>query len=296
MAKKRRSSFLLIAAIVTLVIVLLVTMIFAACDARLKTTEYEIRDARIKGEARLVFLSDLHRSRYGEDQKDLLAAVDAANPDAVFLGGDIFDEHGDYEIACILLEGLTAKYPCYFVSGNHEYGFTSKEQFDELHAILRDTGVVELSGEKRTLTFGDCTFDLYGIDNEMRYITYRAYDPFCAEDRNFYADLEKLSEEVDPNRFSLLLCHAPLPEELAKTSFDLVLSGHTHGGQWRFPPFVNGVYAPGQGLFPRCAYGRYALSDQTTLIVGSGLCTTYTLPRVFNRPEILLIKLSCTEE
>ena len=291
MAKKRKHSFLLIAAIVTAVIALLVTLVFVACSSRLKVTEYEICDARIQDEVRLVFLSDLHRSRYGEDEAELIAAVENLEPDAVLLGGDIFDEADDFEIAQELLLTLGEKYPCYFVSGNHEYGTTTNEQIEHFRSILKDAGIDCLSREKRSLTVKDTTVDIYGIDNEMRYIVYRENDPIGSGDRSFYRDLEELGQNVDPSRFSLLLCHAPEAEKFAETSFDLILSGHTHGGQWRFPPLINGVYAPGQGLFPDYAYGRYTLSDKTTLIVGSGLCTSYDVPRVFNRPEIVLVTL-----
>ena len=76
-----------------------------------------------------------------------------------------------------------------------------------------------------------------------------------------------------------------------KYGFDLVLCGHAHGGQWRIPFILNGVYAPNQGIFPQYAGGRYE-KDGTVMIVSRGLAreTTY-VPRIFNRPELVIIDL-----
>lgn len=73
--------------------------------------------------------------------------------------------------------------------------------------------------------------------------------------------------------------------------FDLVLSGHAHGGQWRLPGLLNGLYAPDQGIFPKYAGGRYTVG-QTTLIVSRGLAReTTVIPRIFNRPELVIVDL-----
>lgn len=58
-------------------------------------------------------------------------------------------------------------------------------------------------------------------------------------------------------------------EDYAGRGFELVLAGHAHGGQWRLPGLLNGLFAPDQGLFPTYAGGRYALGD-TTLLVSRG--------------------------
>ena len=76
-----------------------------------------------------------------------------------------------------------------------------------------------------------------------------------------------------------------------KYPFDLILSGHAHGGQWRIPGILNGLYAPDQGLFPAYAGGRYEMNG-ATFIVSRGLARESTLaPRVFNRPELIVIDL-----
>ncbi len=89
----------------------------------------------------------------------------------------------------------------------------------------------------------------------------------------------------------MLLAHRPeLAEKYAAAgAFDLVVAGHAHGGQVRIPGLVNGLLAPHQGWFPRYAGGLYTL-DGMTMIVSRGLAREFTLlPRVFNRPEVVLV-------
>ena len=88
--------------------------------------------------------------------------------------------------------------------------------------------------------------------------------------------------------FKLLLCHHPEYYEryIKPLSIDLTLSGHAHGGQWRF--FGHGVYSPGQGIFPKYTCGAY---DGSRLIVGRGLGNTVVVPRIFNPPELVVLHI-----
>ena len=91
----------------------------------------------------------------------------------------------------------------------------------------------------------------------------------------------------------MLMAHRPeLTNQYATAGFDLVVSGHAHGGQVRIPLLVNGLCAPNQGWFPEYAGGEYKV-DGTTLIVSRGLSTQRQMyiPRIFNRPELVLITI-----
>ena len=79
----------------------------------------------------------------------------------------------------------------------------------------------------------------------------------------------------------------------SKFPIDLVFSGHAHGGQVRIP-FVGGLVAPNQGLFPEYTSGKHVV-DQTTMIVNRGLGNSIIPIRVFNRPEIVVVTLKRTE-
>ena len=97
------------------------------------------------------------------------------------------------------------------------------------------------------------------------------------------------------SRYTVLLSHRPERTECYRDSgFDLVVSGHAHGGQVRLPGMINGLFAPHQGAFPDYAGGLYALGS-TTLVVSRGLCRNL-LPRVFNPPELVALDLLPAED
>ena len=104
--------------------------------------------------------------------------------------------------------------------------------------------------------------------------------------------LEQLEKNRDKAAYSILLSHRPeYYETYKKYGYDLVLSGHAHGGQWRIPGILNGLYAPHQGLFPDYAGGAYDYPGGT-LVVSRGLDRWgIKLPRIFNRPELVIIEV-----
>lgn len=105
--------------------------------------------------------------------------------------------------------------------------------------------------------------------------------------------LQRASSDIDPRAFTVLLAHRPerIDKYAATGDFDLVVSGHAHGGQVRIPGLINGLFAPNQGFFPKYAGGQYEV-DGTTLVVSRGLARESTrIPRVFNRPELVLVEI-----
>ena len=72
-------------------------------------------------------------------------------------------------------------------------------------------------------------------------------------------------------------------------SIDLVLSGHAHGGQFRLP-FIGGLIAPGQGIFPKYDAGAYS-EKRTTMIVSRGIGNSIIPVRFNNRPEVVIVHL-----
>ncbi len=90
----------------------------------------------------------------------------------------------------------------------------------------------------------------------------------------------------------MLLVHRPENyADYRKYAFDLVLCGHAHGGQWRIPGILNGLYAPSQGLFPKYAGGYYN-EESVPMIVSRGLARESTIvPRFYNPPELVIVDL-----
>ncbi|MGX8705934.1 MAG: metallophosphoesterase, partial [bacterium] len=123
-------------------------------------------------------------------------------------------------------------------------------------------------------------FTLCGVDDP------RAW----SNDAAIYA--ARLRELPAAESYAVLLAHRPEYAELyAECGFDLVLSGHAHGGQWRVPGLLNGLFAPNQGLFPKYTGGVYQIDD-TTMVVSRGLARESTrVPRFYNRPELVIVEL-----
>jgi len=124
-------------------------------------------------------------------------------------------------------------------------------------------------------------------------IAINAHFPALAKMENVIGNvLTGLLQDEPKEQFTLLLSHRPERiEDYLGYPFDLILSGHAHGGQWRLPGIVNGLYAPNQGLFPKYAGGRYDFED-TAFLVSRGLARESTkIPRVFNRPELVVVDL-----
>ena len=101
--------------------------------------------------------------------------------------------------------------------------------------------------------------------------------------------MRKASEN---GNYTILLSHRPEFFELyAAQGFDLALCGHAHGGQFRIPGILNGLYAPNQGFFPKYAGGEYH-KKRTVMIVSRGLARESTrVPRFYNRPELVIIDI-----
>lgn len=247
-----------------------VFFILSAISFPLRTVRYTLVSRKVSKKVRIVQISDLHSCSYGKDMKNLINAVDAAEPDIIVLTGDIFDNRTDNKNSDTLLKAIAQKYPCYYVSGNHEYW---GNMWDTLSRRAESLGVTVLQGEN---------VDIDGIT-------------ICGASAKSDIDdsVKVCADNADADSFNVLLAHFPEKIDFYRSfgKFDLVLSGHAHGGQWRLPPFINGLYAPGQGLFPKYAGGRYDFDD-TTFIVSRGLSRTMEhFPRIFNNPELVVIDI-----
>ncbi len=254
-----------------------------ACDMRLKVVTYQIETTKTNTNIRLVLLTDLHSERYGQNQSKLLEEIEKANPDIILLGGDLFDDKREYTNAEILLQNLSSHYVCFYVPGNHEYW---SNDIDTMLSIVSSYDIPILNGSNRIVICNGQAINICGLDDPDS-ISY------VSDSVPILTQLNNLKDTTSEDIFSVLLSHRPeLAEQYQRFNFDLVLSGHAHGGQWRIPGIINGLYAPNQGLFPKYAGGRYDFEDQT-LIVSRGLSrVTTAVPRIFNRPELIIIEIT----
>ena len=109
----------------------------------IKTQVYPITVSVITKPVRIVLIADLHSAQYGDKQKQLLDLVCDAKPDLVCYAGDIFDKKRSEQNSTILLEALASAYPCFYVTGNHEY---KRGQADDLKDLVLSLGVNVLEG------------------------------------------------------------------------------------------------------------------------------------------------------
>lgn len=261
------------------VLAILVILTLIALDERLILRTYTVASPKLTAEVRLAVVTDFHSS---DNADDVVAMVASCAPDAVLLVGDMFDDdtkNRPTERTLSLMRQLSAQYPCYYVSGNHE-AWTG--EMDALYQQTEEAGVTVLRMSSGVLTVRGQRIALCGIPDPYEMVFSGAPD---TEEQ-----LRQALEDVDLADFTVLLAHRPeLLTKYAQFPLDLVVSGHAHGGQVRIPGVLNGLYAPNQGWFPKLAGGAYT-QDGTTLIVSRGLAVRTWLPRIFNRPEVVLVR------
>lgn len=265
---------------------LLVLAAFLALREPLTRVSYTIHSKKIKNRHRFVLITDLHSTRYGKNGEKLLAVIRHEKPEALLFAGDIVDDRKPHDEVYALLRTMAKEFPCYYATGNHEY---YKKDADIIKRDLRAIGFHVLEGMGEVFSATDDTIFIAGVDDPERYNkTPNHHDRTI--DAEWTKQMQDAKKSCPDEGFSILLSHRPeLVSYYQKSGFDLVLSGHAHGGQARIPFLLNGLYAPHQGLFPPYAGGRYFL-DQTTLIVSRGLCKN-KLPRIFNPPEYIILEI-----
>lgn len=231
---------------------------------------------------RIAHVSDLHNTEMGKDNKKLITMLRESKPDIICITGDIIDSrHTDIEIALQFVKAAMEIAPCYYVTGNHE---ARVSEYDELKTGMEAVGVVILEDEKTEVGLVNSAITLIGVNDPSYQTDYLFGDAETVM-------REKLSElHSDEDGFTVLLSHRPeLFEVYASSGVDIVLSGHAHGGQFRLP-FVGGLVAPNQGLFPKYDAGLYT-KENTNMIVSKGIGNSILPFRFNNRPEVIIIDL-----
>lgn len=232
---------------------------------------------------RAVLMTDLHNSQYGERQERLIHKIKSAKPDVILLGGDISDEKSMYKSTLILIEALAKDYPCYYVTGNHE-----QWMFDKTYYLkeLQKLGVILMDDRVESIEVNGQVIEVTGLRDPERQYGARNRDILI----NKLTDLE---DYRDRDKYQILLSHRPEHIEMYKSyGYDLILSGHAHGGQVRVPYLINGLYAPNQGFMPKYAGGHYSFEPGLDFIVSRGLSFKATLPRIMNPPEVIVIDIN----
>ena len=230
------------------------------------TTEYTFRAGKIDRPLRLAVASDLHSDTF-DDVLDEFSRCDA-----VLVPGDLVDRHRrNNDNALRFLEIVPEIAPVFYSIGNHERKFKR-----------RDTYQQKVKESRVTLLDNQST-DFHGV--QIGGLSSAWKEP----DRDFLDRFEQAEG------YKLLLCHHPevYRDYVAGRRIDLTLCGHAHGGQIQF--FGRGLYAPGQGLFPKLTHG---LHDGGKMLISRGMTNGAKprVPRINNPCELIILNLERTEE
>lgn len=273
--------------VLTVVAFLLIALVFWTIwgNTALQLNTYAVSSDRLPkafNGYRIAHVSDLHNTEMGDDNKNLLAMLQDAEPDIIAITGDLIDSRNtDIEIAIQFVEEAVKIAPCYYVTGNHE---ARVSEYDDLKNGLTELGIIILEDERIDLEQNGEKITLIGINDP----SFKSDYLFGDSETVVETHLQELMNESDS--FTLLLSHRPeLFEIYVNNEVDLVLSGHAHGGQFRLP-FVGGLVAPNQGLFPKYDAGLYT-EENTNMIVSRGIGNSILPFRFNNRPEVILIEL-----
>ncbi len=230
---------------------------------------------------RIAHVSDLHNTEFGDNNEKIITILSNAKPDIIAITGDIVDSNRtDVDTALNFARQAAEIAPCYFVAGNQETSISDSE-YSRLKDGLTQIGVTILKDSKVTIERGEEKISIIGVED---------FFVQNAGEFTLSIDADKLCELNSDEQFSILLSHRPdYFDDYVKSGCDLVLTGHTHGGQFRLP-YIGGLYVPSQGFFPEYDAGMFS-QDGTDMIVSRGLGNSRFPFRFNNRPEVIIIEL-----
>ena len=286
--KKKRTKIITLS-VIGIALVLLIIWI-AWGNKALELNSYTISSDKLP-EAFNGFLiaqvSDLHNAEMGKDNEKLISMLKDAAPDIIVITGDMIDSRNTkVDVALDFAEQAVKIAPCYYVTGNHE---ARVDEYSDLKDGLIELGVTVLEDAKTEMVCSGESIVLVGVTDPSFETDYL----FGDDETVLNSKLNELISEEDG--YVILLSHRPeLFDTYVENKVDLIFSGHAHGGQFRIP-FIGGVVAPNQGLFPKFDAGIYT-EGNTNMVVSRGVGNSIIPFRVNNRPEVILIELTTQGE
>ena len=265
----------------------LVTGFFYYENNGISTTNYEV-DCGIGKDINVVHLSDLHGKEFGKNNEKLKRLILKEKPDLVVATGDMIDSSlKNMEGVIDFLSDLSKSVKVVYISGNNEQRCKKAEYIFE---SLKSKGVIVLKNEIITLSLNGVKVNILGMfekpKGDLHSSIKKINGSYAYEDsRKLFKRLENLEG------LKIILSHYPelFEVEYSKYDFHIMFSGHAHGGQFRIPIVKRGLIAPGQGFFPKYTEGMHG--NKNKLIISRGLGNSTKIKRLFNRPEIVKVKI-----
>ncbi len=268
--------------VVTLFVVFAIVTVWGNITLSVEKIDIETDKLNIENGYKIAHISDYHNTKNKFLNDAVILSLKEEQPNIIVLTGDLVDcRKTDIEKGIDFVSEIIEIAPVYYVTGNHECNISidSQSAFDNMNSNLKTLGVEVLRGDSSVVTLPNKErINVFGID-----------DPYfhCGNAGQVAQATEKLcsSLEVNSKDFNILLAHHPEQLEIySKYKFDLVYSGHAHGGQGRL--FGVGLIAPDQGFFPKYTSGLYE-EDETNLIVSRGIGNSIAPVRIFDRPHLI---------
>ncbi len=272
---------------VTGVVLIALLILWAAWgNLTVGTTRYKLSDEKIPSSFnnfKIAQISDLHNAEFGKDNAALIDILSAEKPDLIAITGDLADSnHTDLEAAFTFIEQAVKIAPSFYVTGNHDA--LLRDKFLLLESKLKELGVSILRNQMVMLEKDGYVIQLTGIDDPA--FVQNASEPYFPE----VSSPNGTPNTGMENGYRILLAHHPEAfETYAAKGFNLILSGHAHGGQFRLP-IIGGLIAPDQGFLPKYDAGIYK-SNQSAMILSRGIGNSVIPLRFNNRPEVVIIEL-----
>ncbi|SDB47036.1 hypothetical protein SAMN02910298_02368 [Pseudobutyrivibrio sp. YE44] len=239
----------------------------------LVTTNYDLSFSTLPEQFdgyKIVQISDFHCKEFGYNEDAFIKEVKQANPDLILFTGDIVDEEHPIDNARLIIEGLRDVAPMYYVTGNHEY--YDGAPYDAFKDLCVDNDVKILDNETVDIEKNGAVIKLSGLD-------------YMDSTRGIKEDLGY----ADSKYFNILMYHdAAKFVYLSEFGYDLVFTGHIHGGLVRIP-FVGGLFASDYTFFPNFDKGIF--KDKRSVMVESAGLGDARVPRWNNPREIVVVKL-----
>jgi len=258
-------------------------------------SEYELTtDKYLDKDLTVCVLSDMHNADTGNNNSELLKAIDDISPNFIILAGDIFTKlkkkYVEQSIAEDFLRRLSLKYTVYYGVGNHEH-YNLHPENDEQYLVdfsekfrcfIKDNSISFLENTNIDLDGSNCS--IYGLDLSLEY--YRRFKNYPMED-DYIATL--LGKPVNSS-YNILIAHNPeYFQKYEEWGADLVISGHVHGGIVRIPG-IGGVISPQIKLFPKYDSGLFERKN-STMILSRGIGWHSIPVRIFNKAELVKITI-----
>ena len=257
----------------------------------LEVNNYSITNSKINDSINVAIISDLHDNQLGENNKELIDKINSQSPDIILVIGDMVNSDSkNSKIAINLMKELCKDNKVFFSLGNSDIDYIEAGTSD-LIKELEDVGVTVLDKAYEDIEINGNTIRIGGM-----YAYAFGLNDFNSVDKDTMEEgvYDFLCDFQDTDNYKIMMAHRPDSFIFGNASevwdIDLVVSGHTHGGQVVLP-FLGGLYVGDQGFFPEYDKGLFDL-NKIKILISSGLgAGKQKLPRFNNVPEIVNLKL-----